>query len=512
MNFFITIFILIICYFLFFKKENRIRKINSKIPGPKGLPIIGNLHEFKKDPQIQFQNWYEKYGTIYSVRMGNIDSVVLTGYPIIRKAFVDNSNAFAPRFQRWSRMKLNGCKNLIGSNDELHTTLKKIVLSEMTPTRIKRMENHIVWECEKLCKVLDKHCESGLPFSLNMYCKLFSLNIIMRFLFGIDYSYENQDNQHIINIIIEFFFYGGNAIVSDFIPIIRPFYKENKFFQLYPVVCGHINQLIENYKLEKGKKPCGVDQEVSAGSGASSPHISDDGDGDNETIMGKLLEEFNNGSIGWDSLVSTCVDVFLGGTDTTSNSIIFSLIALANNPDRQDKLYDQIKNNLQMPKNELVVRHSIHRSSIPYLSLVIKEIYRLYPVSLLGLPHITTEDVEIGGYTIAKGTQIIQNIFASHKCEKTFPSPNSFIPERFIETGCNNMFGGGPTNLVHFGTGVRDCIGKSLADCEFYTLLATLINRYEFINPSTSEPLNDIGIFGVAYQPPDNQFFIKRRI
>ncbi|KAK5584714.1 hypothetical protein RB653_006330 [Dictyostelium firmibasis] len=478
------------------EKENRIRKINSKIPGPKALPIVGNLHELKNDPLTRFQNWYEKYGAIYSIRMGNIDSVVLTGYPIIRKAFIENSNVFAPRYHRWSRLKLNGCRNLSGSNDELHTTLKKIVLSEMTPTRIKRMENHIAWECEKISKILDKHCESGLPFSLNMYCKLFSLNIIMRFLFGIDYSYENQENQEIVSLVMECFYHGGSAIMSDFIPIIRPFYKENKFFQLYTTLTGHINQLIENYKLEKSKKKSGA---------ATSSE-------DEETIMGKLLEEFNNGSIGWDSLVSTCVDVLIGGTHTTSNTVIFSLIALANNPDCQDKLYDQIKNNRQMSKDELVVRHSVHRSSIPYLSLVIKETYRLYPVSLIGLPHVTSEDVEIGGYTIAKGTQIIQNIFASHKCEKTFPSPNSFIPERFIETGCNNMFGGGPTNLVHFGTGVRDCVGKSLADCEFYTLLATLINRYEFINPSTSKPLNDFGIIGVGFHPPDNQFFIKRRI
>ncbi|KAM9980194.1 hypothetical protein ACTFIZ_006451 [Dictyostelium cf. discoideum] len=503
MNFFIiTILILIISYFSFFKKNNRIREINSKIPGPIGLPIIGNLHEIKNDPHIQFQKWYEKYGVIYSIRFGNIETVVLTGYPILRKAFVENSQIFASRFQHWSRFKTNGCKNLISSNDELHSTLKKIILTEITPTRIKKMENHIVLECKNLCKTLDKHCQDGLPFSLNMYCKLFSLNILLRFLFGtIDNSYEDQNNQDFVNVIIEFLKFGGNPIMSDFIPIFRPFYKQNKFFKIYPVCCDHINKYIDIYKNNKKLKQQNKDK-------------NDDDDDDDGTIIGKLLNEYDNGNISWDSVICTCCDIFIAGVDSTSCSIIFSLIALSKNPNCQEKLFYEIKNNFRKSDDDdddMVIRHSLNRSSIPYLSLVIKEVYILYPVILLGLPHITSEDIEIEGYTIAKGTQIIQNVFSTHLCEKTFPNPKSFIPERFNETGTDNMFGGGKTNLVHFGTGVRDCVGKSMADCEFFIFLATLIKRYQFINP-TSEPLNDIGTFGIAYQPKNNKFIIKKRV
>lgn len=403
-----------------------------------------------------------------------------------------------------SRFEANGCKNLIGSNDEIHSTLKKLILTEITSNKIKKMENHIVLECENLCKQLDKHCQDGLPFSLNMYFKLFSLNIILRFLFGtINNSYQDKSNQDIVDVIIEFLHYGGNPIMSDFIPILKPFYKQNKFFKFYPILCDHLNKLIENYKNNKQLQKQQKQQQNE-----------DDDDDDDGTIIGKLLKEYHNGKISWTSVVSTCVDVFLAGVDSTSNSTIFTLIALVNNSNCQEKLFNEIKNNLKKSDDghdEIVIRHSLYRSSIPYLSLVMKEVYRLYSVILIGLPHITSEDVEIEGYKIAKGTQIIQNVFSTHLCEKTFPMSKSFIPERFIETGSNNMFGGGQTNLVHFGTGVRDCVGKSLADCEIFTVLATLINRYQFINP-TLEPLNDIGSFGIAYQPPINNFIIKKRL
>ncbi|KAM9998209.1 hypothetical protein ACTFIY_007848 [Dictyostelium cf. discoideum] len=345
------------------------------------------------------------------------------------------------------------------------------------------MENHIVLECENLCKQLDKHCKDGLQFSLNMYCKLFSLNIILRFLFGtINNSYIDQSNQDIIDVIIEYLHYGGSPIMSDYIPILKPFYIQNKFFKLYPVLCDHLNKLIENYKNKKQQKKQQQQQNQN------------DYDDDDGTIIGKLLNEYNNGNISWTSVVSTCVDVFIAGIDTTSK-----------------KLYNEIRNNLKKNDDEIVIRHSFYRSSIPYLSLVKKEVYRLYPVILIGVPHITSEDVEIEGYKIAKCTQIIQNVFSTHLCEKTFPMSKSFIPERFIETGSNHMFGGGQTNLVPFGVGIRDCVGKSLAECEFFTVLATLINRYQFINP-TLEPLYDIGSFGIAYQPPINNFIIKKRL
>ncbi|KAM9998210.1 hypothetical protein ACTFIY_007849 [Dictyostelium cf. discoideum] len=156
-------------------------------------------------------------------------------------------------------------------------------------------------------------------------------------------------------------------------------------------------------------------------------------------------------------------------------------------------------------KNLLIIKHSKYSSSIPYLSMIMKEVYRLYPVGVLGLPIFIDSDIEIDGFKIKKGTQIIKNFYQSNRHEDFFKLPNHFIPERFIESGNKFIYGCGDTNLLQFGIGNRDCIGKSLATCEIFTLLETLINRYEFLNPTPSIPLNDKGpnrlpIFGNLHQ------------
>ncbi|KAN0055550.1 hypothetical protein ACTA71_008666 [Dictyostelium dimigraforme] len=492
----LIIIIISIIFIIIKKSKNRIRNINSKIPGPTGLPIIGNLHQLRNNPNDVLKEWYEKYGPIYRIRMGSIETVILTGYPIIKKAFIDNSNIFLKRYEYWSKIQFNNCSDLTMTNGDTHSILKTIVLSEMTVTKIKKMENNIILECEKLCNQLDKHCNDGLKFKFKLYGKLFSLNIVFRFLFGIHYPYNDAKILEIINIILELVEGAGDPIISDFIPIARYFenYKENKFLKIYKkfsiIIENIINDIIKNQFNNNNNY------------------------NNNETILLKLYKEFKNGKITWDNLVGTCVDISVGGTDTVSDSLNFSLIALINNGHCQEKLYNEIKKEVKINKDNndlIIIRHSIYRSSIPYLSMVMKETYRNYPVALLGLPNVTTEDIEVNGYKIAKGTQVFKNIFLSHKCEDFFKSPNDYNPERFLESGNQYMFGGGSTNLLHFGAGTRDCIGKNVVDCELFTILGTLINRYEFLNPNPSIPLNDQGVIGLANQSPNIDFIIKRR-
>ncbi|KAN0055551.1 hypothetical protein ACTA71_008667 [Dictyostelium dimigraforme] len=495
----LSIVIIILIFFIIKKKsKNRIRDINSKIPGPTGLPLIGNLHKFINNPNDVLKEWYEKYGPIYRIRMGNVETVILTGYPIIKKAIVDNPSVFLKRYEYWTKIQFNNCSDLAMANSNTHSKLKTIVLSEMTATRIKKMEINIILEIEKLCNQLDKHCNDGLKFNFKPLGKLFSLNIVFRFLFGIHYQYDDEKILEIIELILQLVEFSADQSISDFIPIARYFenYKEKKFFKVFQkfsnIIEKMINEIIKNqFSNNENNNNC-------------------------DTILYKLYNEYKNGKITWDNLVGTCVDIGVGGTDTVSDSVNYSLIALVNKKHCQEKLYNEINkqviiNNENENNDLIIIKHSVYRSSIPYLSMVMKETYRNYPVSIIGLPNITTEDIEVDGYKIAKGTQVFKNIYLSHKSEDFFKSPNDYNPERFLESGNQYMFGGGSTNLLHFGAGSRDCVGKNIADSEFFTLLGTLINRYEFLNPNPSIPLNDYGVVGLTNQSPNIDFIIKRR-
>ncbi|KAM9959647.1 hypothetical protein ACTFIR_000730 [Dictyostelium discoideum] len=491
----ITITILVLIYFLIenvFKKKS---KNNLKIPGPIGLPIIGNLHQL-----IDFHNtlfkWYEKYGPIYKIKLGSIETVVLTGYPIMKRAIKDYPTIFSNRYQFSSKIKMNNNSNLLMCNGEKFKLLRRIIHSELTSTKVKIIEKSILLQVEKLCKIFDQFSKDESIVSIFEFFNIFSLNRILCLLFGNEFQIDQEKIKKVSNEIKLIFESSETPVLSDFIPLLKPFenYINDKFAINYKKLSNTIEQFIIEYKnqIENGK----IDKNK------------------NQSILGKLLDEFENGSLNWDNIVGSCCDLCIGGTDTSSDTLSFSFILLTNNQSCQEKLYNEIQKSLINNNNNnsdnnseefindnnnnnnndlLIIKHSNYSSSITYLSMIMKEVYRLYPVGALGLPNVAEKDLEIDGFKIKKGTQIIKNFYQSHRHEDFFKLPNHFIPERNIESGNKFIYGCGDSNMVQFGLGNRDCIGKSLATSEIFTTIVTLINRYEFLNPKPSIPLNDKG-------------------
>ena len=68
-----------------------------------------------------------------------------------------------------------------------------------------------------------------------------------------------------------------------------------------------------------------------------------------------------------------------------------------------------------------------------YCVATIQEVQRLSCVSPATLLHTTTEDVEVKGYKIKKGTRMIANLTKFMMDPNIFPEPECLIPERFIE-------------------------------------------------------------------------------
>ncbi|KAM9994013.1 hypothetical protein ACTFIZ_011997 [Dictyostelium cf. discoideum] len=499
---FLIILIIIVLTTIIILKNNKKKILN--VPGPTGIPILGNLLSLKGEAHLIFQELYKQYGPVYRIRMGYIETIVLTEYSTIREAFIGNSDIFEDRFQRESRKKRNNCENLVMSNGELHKKLKSIVLSEMTTLKIKNFGYEIINnEIFKLFKELDNFAEIGEPIILNRYLKLFSMNIVLTYTYGEKLTYKYNDIEifeKYLKVLSNFMQISGQPILSDYIPFLKPFSKKlkiddhNKFFRL------NSNEFIEKFKSEN------LEQTKT----------------ENKPIISKLLSLYENGEISWESVIGTCIDLQAAGTDTSANTVMFCLIELTNLNNIQNKVYNEINQTIRKQNNnnnnnnsdnganinynedEVLIQYNKYRNLLPYLSMVIKETFRKHPVATI-TSHVTSNDVEFRGYKIPKGTHIIQNIWATHRNEKIYKSPDSFIPERFLKESPNS-------NLVHFGCGVRDCIGKSLAESQIFTLLASLINRYEFINPNPLIPLNEVGKFGLAYSCPQNKIIIKKRI
>ncbi|MGW0247560.1 cytochrome P450 [Nocardia goodfellowii] len=105
-----------------------------------------------------------------------------------------------------------------------------------------------------------------------------------------------------------------------------------------------------------------------------------------------------------------------------------------------------------------------------YLEAVVKESLRMHPV-IFEVTWTLTEDVELAGYRLPKGSTVMPMIGIVQNDPANFPEPARFRPERFLE-------GPIPPGLwAPFGGGARRCVGANFALMEATEVLRVLLAR-----------------------------------
>ncbi|KAJ2911203.1 hypothetical protein GGI21_000117 [Coemansia aciculifera] len=192
------------------------------------------------------------------------------------------------------------------------------------------------------------------------------------------------------------------------------------------------------------------------------------------------------------SLVSETAALLVAGTDTTSNTMSWTMMHLLHYPQAYQRLCSDIRK--AFPDHSTPIRYEEARARLPYLTAVISESMRLNPTVAGYLPRRLPaandgggSGVDLCGYFIpsdsaAATTEICLAFAASHRCSTTWLNPHVFDPERFLGPDAE----ANAKNMLAFSSGARMCMGRNLAWVEMYTTLANLLRRYDFRLPANA--------------------------
>ncbi|KAE8684023.1 FUS3-complementing protein 2 isoform 1 [Hibiscus syriacus] len=157
-----------------------------------------------------------------------------------------------------------------------------------------------------------------------------------------------------------------------------------------------------------------------------------------------------------DNIKAIMLDMFVGGTDTTSTTLEWAMAELMKNQNVMKKLQKEIRtvvgNKAKVDMNDI--------NQMDYLKCVIKETLRLHPAVPLLVPRETTSMVNLGGYDIPPNITVLFNVWAIHRDPELWGKPEEFIPERF-ENSVD--FRGQDFEYFPFGLGRRGCPGMAFA-------------------------------------------------
>ncbi|KAH8101906.1 cytochrome P450 [Cristinia sonorae] len=163
--------------------------------------------------------------------------------------------------------------------------------------------------------------------------------------------------------------------------------------------------------------------------------------------------------------------MFSAGAETTSATLENFLIAMIHHPHIMRKAQaeiDRVVGRGRLPTFK-------DRSQLPYIRALVREILRWRPAGPMGIPRRVSEDDYYEGYYIPKGAIVISNIWAIDRDPALYANPEDFIPERHLdETETVDVSPPDMHGLGHssFGFGRRTCVGVTFASQSLFINIA----------------------------------------
>ena len=161
--------------------------------------------------------------------------------------------------------------------------------------------------------------------------------------------------------------------------------------------------------------------------------------------------------------------MFLAGHETTALTISYALHLLSVHGEAAERVRVEIDDVLggRAARLEDV-------SALSYTEAVVKESLRLFPPAW-SIAREALEDVEVAGYTVPAGSQVVIAQWVMHRDPRWYDDPGVFRPRRWLDGLADSL----PRfSYLPFGGGPRICIGNHFAMMEAVLVLATLMQRF----------------------------------
>ena len=203
-----------------------------RLPGPKPLPIIGNVLEVGSKPYLSLTAMSKRYGHVFQIQIGMRPVVVLSGIETVRQALIKQGEEFAGRPDLYSFRFINAGKSLSFSTDQagVWRARRKLAYSALrsfstlegtTPEYSCVLEEHICKEGEYLIKRLNTVMKADGSFDPFRHIVVSVANVICGMCFGRRYDHDDQELVSLVNLSDEFGRVVASGNPADFIPILQ---------------------------------------------------------------------------------------------------------------------------------------------------------------------------------------------------------------------------------------------------------------------------------------------------
>ncbi|XP_077302193.1 cytochrome P450 305a1 [Arctopsyche grandis] len=455
-------------------------------PGPTWLPFVGCSLLFKKlttkcgSQHVAAQKLADSYNTnVLGLKLGREPYTIVFNEKLIREVLCSEDYEGRPDNFFFRLRGLGMRKGITGVDGPLWQEQRQFAMRHLRNVGFGKpiMEEYIIEELHQLIKSCG---ESHDNISLNLLLAPHVLNVLWMFTAGKRIDKEDARLPQLLTLLKTrsgaFDMCGG--FLNQF-PELRFILPEWTGYNLLKKLNSQLYDFFMD-AINDHKKTISVA---------------------NEDLIHTFLCEMNerkddkNSTFSIDQLIIVCLDLFIAGSQTTSNSLDFAFLMMLAHPEMQRKVQAELDEVL-MNRTPCLEDKNI----LPYTMAVLHETQRFFNIVPLNGPRRVVRDTELDGYLLPKNTVVLVSLFSVHMDREIWTDPQVFRPERFIGSDgkINDKL---VDRLMSFGLGRRRCLGEALARGCLFLFFTGVMQRFNITTSNGVIPSTE-AIVGITSNPP----------
>jgi cytochrome P450 len=385
-----------------------------------------------RDPRGSFETWVEEYGDPFLVQALN-GPVVMTGRAeLIRQIYGEDPETFLP-FAVPTVLPILGGGSLLMMGGSEHRRERKLVMPMFHGERMRAYGDVIQSAARSQLESRGTTTWNALDLATSI-----SLEVIVRAIFGAE---QSQRTSELLAI--------SREAVAKSNPLL--FFSKRMQFSFLGISPW------DRFRKIKRRLNDALDQELDARGR----------EGRGEDILSLLVNaRYDDGTaITREHLRDELFTFLFAGHETTALAITWAFYHLHRHPSVLDRLRQELDKGTDGSPATL--------TQLPYLKGIVQETLRLNPI-VTEVVRLLAKPLQLGDYLLPAGLAVAPVAALAHYNPTTYPEPDQFCPERFLERSFS------PFEFLPFGGGHRRCVGAAFATYELAIVIGTLFREFQF--------------------------------
>ncbi|MEU4805106.1 cytochrome P450 [Actinosynnema sp. NPDC023587] len=402
-------------------------------PGPRGLPLLGNLPQWRAAPAEFLLGLRRDHGGVVRLKIGPYPMHLVTDPAAVYRVLVENNRNYV-RGKLYEQFRLVMGDGLLTTDGPVWKAHRRVVQPAFHSGVVNAIVPSVVEATAEMLDRWEVKARAGEPVDLLDEMLRLTLVTLSRSLFGYDPAEAVPAMKRIGDACMELMFPRG--LLSEYLPRWAPTARNHRVRHIDRFFTSLIDDIRANHA---------------------------------RTGEGRLVDLVERA--GWTDrqVRDELLTVYLAGHETTATSACWALWAIANHRHVEEELVAEV--------DRVLGDRAPGAEDLPGLESTghaVDEALRLYP-PIWTFPRDAVDDDVLGGYDVPGGTSILLSPLVSHRDPDVWENPEAFDPRRFAGDAGRER---ARLSYFPFGGGARLCVGKEMALLELRTIVAMVLRRF----------------------------------